>query len=89
MRQVLCWLVWCHYYLNGKPLLDLEIRGRFFGIDKKSHDFVDITVRYVYNYNKAERMRGDMKSLLRKPLVCHLPRQNGVFTHDRLGKLLK
>jgi len=49
--------------LNEKPLLDIEIRGRFFGIGEKPHDFVDITVRYVYNYNKAERMRGDFVSI--------------------------
>ena len=53
--------------MNGKPLLDLEIRGRLFGIDKKSHDFVDITVRYVYNYNRQKKL---------EVILCLLQQQN-------------
>ncbi len=58
--------------MNRKPLLDLEIQGRFLGINKKSHDFVDITVRCVYNYNKAERMRGDFVSITATELKMNL-----------------
>ena len=53
--------------MNGKPLLDLEIRGRFFGIDEKPHDFVDITVRYVYNYNRQKKL---------EVILCLLQQQN-------------
>ena len=46
---------------------DIEIRGRFFGIGEKPHDFVDITVRYVYNYNRQKKL---------EVILCLLQQQN-------------